>query len=412
MEIETAAEILRVYVGESDQLDGRPLYEAIVEEARRCGLAGATVLRGVLGFGADSRIHTAKLLRLSEDLPMVVEIVDRPEHIAAFLPWLKESLSEGLVTRSSVQAIQFCPLWVRDVMTADVATVGPDAPLSEVVRVLSARGVEAAPVVEAGLPLGMVTGGDLVERGGMTLNLSLHKGLPEDVRAEHARRLDSGGLTARDVMTAVAITVGIRASVPEAARIMARRKVKRLPVVDEAGRLKGIVSRIDVLRTMAAATSVAAAPSGLPGGLDGLARDVMDTSVPAVGPDAPLDEVVRLLVATPLRRVVVVNGERRVLGVVMDRDLIERCEGHRHGRLESLLARLAPGGPRAQGLAGTAGEAMRSEVYVVSEDAPVSTVLQEMVARRAKRLVVLDDEGRLKGMVDRDRLLGLIGGAG
>jgi PII-like signaling protein len=98
------AERLRIFLSESDRCDGRLLYEAIVEEARRQGLAGATVLRGVSGFGANSRVHTNKILRLSEDLP-VVEVVDTPEKIEAFLPWLDQVMREGLVTLEGVQVM-------------------------------------------------------------------------------------------------------------------------------------------------------------------------------------------------------------------------------------------------------------------------------------------------------------------
>ena len=105
MTLPEEAELLRIFVGESDKHHGRPLYEVIVEEARRKGLAGATVLRGTLGFGAHSRIHTAKILRLSEDLPMIIEIVDKPERIAAFLPELDQIMDEGLVTLEKVRVI-------------------------------------------------------------------------------------------------------------------------------------------------------------------------------------------------------------------------------------------------------------------------------------------------------------------
>jgi uncharacterized protein len=107
MKLPSEAELLRVFIGESDKHHGRPLYEVIVEEARRRGMAGATVLRGTLGFGASSRIHTAKLLRLSEDLPMVIEIVDKPERIADFLPQLEELIAEGLVTLERVRVIMY-----------------------------------------------------------------------------------------------------------------------------------------------------------------------------------------------------------------------------------------------------------------------------------------------------------------
>ncbi len=107
MKLPSEGELLRIFIGESDKHHGRPLYEVIVEEARRQGLAGATVLRGTLGFGANSRIHTAKILRLSEDLPMVVEIVDIPERIAAFLPTLDGMIREGLVTLERVRIVAY-----------------------------------------------------------------------------------------------------------------------------------------------------------------------------------------------------------------------------------------------------------------------------------------------------------------
>jgi PII-like signaling protein len=107
MKLPSEAELLRIFVGESDKYDGRPLYEVIVGSARERGMAGATVLRGVLGFGAHSRIHTAKILRLSEDLPIVVEIVDKPERIAEFLPELDEMIDEGLITLEKVRVIAY-----------------------------------------------------------------------------------------------------------------------------------------------------------------------------------------------------------------------------------------------------------------------------------------------------------------
>ena len=107
MQLPSEAELLRIFVCESDKHDGRPLYEAIVQSAREKGLAGATVLKGVMGFGAHSRVHTAKILRLSEDLPMVIEIVDTPERIAEFLPTVDEMIGEGLVTLEKINVITY-----------------------------------------------------------------------------------------------------------------------------------------------------------------------------------------------------------------------------------------------------------------------------------------------------------------
>jgi PII-like signaling protein len=107
MKLPSEAELLRIFIGESDRYGGRPLHEVIVESARERGMAGATVLRGQLGFGAHSRIHTAKILRLSEDLPIVIEIVDSPERIREFLPVLDEMIGEGLITLEPIQVIAY-----------------------------------------------------------------------------------------------------------------------------------------------------------------------------------------------------------------------------------------------------------------------------------------------------------------
>ncbi len=94
--------LLRIFIGENDRHDGRPLYEWLVVKAREVGLAGATVIRGVEGFGAKSRLHTARILRLSTDLPIVVEIVDTMDKIEAFLPVVDQAVTEGLATVEKV----------------------------------------------------------------------------------------------------------------------------------------------------------------------------------------------------------------------------------------------------------------------------------------------------------------------
>ena len=107
MEIPRDAVCLRIFIGESDRFEHKPLYEAIVIKAREAHLAGATVLRGPMGFGKSSRLHTAKILRLSMDLPLVIEIIDSNEKIQAFLPTLNQMMSGGLVTLENVQVIDY-----------------------------------------------------------------------------------------------------------------------------------------------------------------------------------------------------------------------------------------------------------------------------------------------------------------
>ncbi|PYP87346.1 MAG: hypothetical protein DMF61_10040 [Blastocatellia bacterium AA13] len=107
MKIPEKAQLIRIFIGESDQWQGKPLYEAIILKARENGIAGATMLRGLMGYGAASRIHTAKILRLSEDLPIVVEIVDGEDKIAGFLPEIQAMVQDGLITVENVRVLQY-----------------------------------------------------------------------------------------------------------------------------------------------------------------------------------------------------------------------------------------------------------------------------------------------------------------
>lgn len=107
MKIPEQGYLLRVFIGEGDKWHGKPLYEAIVRKARELHLAGATVLRGPMGFGAKSRLHTAKILRLSEDLPIVIEIVDSKAKIDELMPHIDEMVQEGLVTLERVEVIKY-----------------------------------------------------------------------------------------------------------------------------------------------------------------------------------------------------------------------------------------------------------------------------------------------------------------
>ena len=107
MKLEGTGQLARIYVGESDRYEGRPLYQAIVERLRKEGIAGATVIRGIEGFGAHAHLHTTRLLRLSEDLPVLIEVVDTEDRIQHVLPLLDEMVNDGLITLEKVQVIAY-----------------------------------------------------------------------------------------------------------------------------------------------------------------------------------------------------------------------------------------------------------------------------------------------------------------
>ncbi len=311
----------------------------------------------------------------------------------------------------SVLIVRATPLMlpVREVMSRNVATVDPHTPLSDVFTLLIQRQLKAVPVVDAGKVVGIITGGDLLQRAGMRLRLSLQRSLPSDLLQPQVRELAEEGRTALDVMSSPVVTIREDAKVWEAIRIMTERHFKRLPVVDTQGGLLGIISRLDVLAAIAtAARGEETLPVSL-GQLPETARDVMIRDVPSVGPDTALNEILNTLVATPLRRVVVVDGLRRVVGIIVDADLLQRV-GHRAapGIFQALVGHLAGAGTPTLDFTGTAADIMERKVYTVREDAPLAEVLQVMLEHRLKRIVVLDTEGRLTGMVDRANLLQVV----
>lgn len=406
-----SVKVMRIFMGESARFQGRPLHEAIVEEARQRGMAGATVSRGFMGFGANSLIHTAKILRLSEDLPVVVEIVDRPDRIDAFLPVADAMIDEGSIVVSDARAVFHLPLRIRDVMTTDVAIVSPSTPLSEVVDLLLRRKVKAVPVLDGKAIKGIITGGDLLSRGGMPLSLDAQCGLPAAMRDEHVRCLDFRNLLAGDIMTSPVQTLNIKTRVSDAVQLMARGDMKRLPVVADDGTLMGIVSRADVLRAIGHASVVAGHLGVLPDTTRGTAADVMFRDVPTAGPDTALPAILDQILASPLRRVVIVDEAMKVLGLVHDRDILnDFARKNAPGVLKNLIAALSRKEGAQPEIEGAARDVMTTDSITIHPEMPLTEVIRTLTERRVKRILVVDGGGRLLGMVDRDTVLKCLAG--
>ncbi len=258
MDIAGIGQRVRIYIGEQDRAPGRhePLWQTILDLLRTEGAAGATMVRGLAGFGAHSQLHTARLADIAPDLPVVLEWIDGPERVSRLLPKVCELVTTGMVTVEDIEVVKYThraphevpPDRVGDVMTREVISVQTDTPLRDAVAALLDRDFRALPVVDADNRLaGIITNGDLVERGGLQARLELLAPLG-----------DTGGLvpsegearTAGEMMTSPAVSIGPEAPLREAVHLMVQQGVKRLPVVDSESRLVGMLSRVDVLRTM------------------------------------------------------------------------------------------------------------------------------------------------------------------
>jgi CBS domain-containing protein len=405
---------VRIYIGERDKAPGHhePLWETILNLLRDEGAAGATMIRGLAGFGAHSKLHLARIADIVPDLPVLVEWIDGPERVERLLPRVAELVHSGTITIEGVDIVKYThrapralpPDRVQEVMTRNVVSVQSETPLGEIVRLLLQEDFRAVPVTDADNRLvGIITNGDLVSRGNLGGRVELLRSLAGPALEHELATSGVRGLVAADVMTHEVTSVGPNELLADAAHLMATRKIKRLSVVDEGGHLIGMLSRVDVLRTMGEDYHEPEPGRGSSAGRRArIVGDVMRSNVPSVSVDATVGEVLDAVTSTRLNRAIVVDGERRVVGVISDADLLARLDATGQTGLMSALM----GRGRFRGdVAATARDLMHAPALTVAADTPVPEAAQQMLRERYKVLPIVDVAGRLVGVVDRADLL-------
>lgn len=412
---------LWVYISESDTYKGRSLAQQIVETLRDAGCPGATVLRGVGGFGSHQVLHSELAIEIASQLPLVITLIDRAERVAEVLPKLRDMVHEGMIAVTPVEAIYRSRrergpfprhLVVGDVMSRDVARVAPEEPASHIVNLLLERGLRAVAVVDGGgHVVGIITDSDLLSRGAQDLSLRLQRSLPLSEQAAQEQALAAKAHTAADLMTPGPQTLAEHLSLAEAAAIMAGHDRKRMPVVNGSNHLVGMVSRYDLLKTVAEGMRQRPEePLVLPDGAPSTVADVMIAGPHAVREGSPVADVLDALVESPMRRVVVLDDAKKVLGIITDGDVLRRASRRMEpGALSQLAALLSaskrPVGLQVEGYERSAGETMSSPAITVRADAPVAEAIRLMMAHRVKALPVVDADGRFVGLVGRAGLL-------
>jgi CBS domain-containing protein len=363
----------------------------------------------VAGFGAHSRIHTAALLQLSEDLPLIIEVIDTPEKIERGLAAIGPMIKEGLVTLHDVEIVTYTHRAlpdlptdrpVRDIMTPDPLAVQLETPVTKIVELLLKESFKAVPVIDPERHvIGIISDGDLIERGGMPLRLSVGQVLDEATLREHLQPIRATGQVARDIMTPSPICLDARTPIDRAARRMVQTNLKRLPVIDEQGKLIGMLSRVDVLHVLVNVPIGQEEHAQTAGATVG---EVMSLHVPAVPEDTLLEDIITQMVAGALRRVIVIDPAGQPIGLITDGDLVARvAPQQRSGVVAALLSR-----GRTQPLGHvTARDLMSEGVLSGPPETPLATAVSQMLERQTKRFVVVDDEGRPLGLIDRQTAL-------
>ncbi|RPJ22831.1 MAG: CBS domain-containing protein, partial [Chloroflexi bacterium] len=331
--MEKKAKRLTIYVGETDKWRGKPLYVALLETLRAQGAAGATVVRGLAGFGAHSVVHTATILRLSLDLPLIIQLIDSPEKMDQIIKTIAPMVGEGLIILEDVEVVKYTHRYlnplprdkhVSDVMTREVVTLMDTMTVAEAWDIMLKNLLKALPVLnDRGEVVGMLTDEDLLDRAGLEQRLSVAERLDEQTLNAEFTTLQSSSLKIRDVMTSPAVTATGNEALSVAATRMAEQRIKRLPVLDEHGKLIGVLSRVDVLMQVIseeAKRRAAKAPDGAARTL----REIMLAEIPTIHADTRLAEVVSRFLEFGTRRLIVNDDEGSPLGLASDDDAVPR----------------------------------------------------------------------------------------
>lgn len=411
--------LIEIFTSERCRYEGRPIDQAVVEHIRSLKLAArCLVARGTEGCYENGEIATRRIELLSVHLPVRITIVLPAAEVDRVLPSLDAMVTDGVVAVQDLQVVShktrrlLLPRQtkVRDIMTADPTRAEASTPLDQVVRILLSSIFTGMPVTDTeARPIGIVTQGDLIYKGRMPMRLGLLAAAGSDRVDEVLAALASR--TAGDVMTAPVVTVGAERYVREAIELMLDRKVKRLPVVDERGRLVGMLSRLDVFRaiTRTAPDWDALARRQVQVGNVRTVADIMRRDTHTVLPSTPVDEVIRTIATDDIQRVVVVDPRGVFLGLISDRDLLVAFAADSPEGAWEQFKNLIPG-KRRRDLpdrlrAQTAAEVMRTDITTVREDTPIDEAIALMTARGFKRLPVVDEARIFTGMISRDSLL-------
>jgi CBS domain-containing protein len=437
------AQALTIYLGESDQWQGRPLYVAIIHYLRQQGCAGATVTRASASYGAGVRLHESHGLHWSSDASLVIQVIDQPGRLRRLLPHVQEMLSGGLMTLHEVEVLKYTharrhglstKITVQQVMETSVTTVQEDTSVATVIDLLLNALFRVLPVLDEQRHLkGVISTGDLIHAGVLPMRrrlvrtaLELDERSAETIEAplEQARQ---SLRSAQEIMNRQVQTVRPEQSVRDAAQLMLTTHLRRLPVVAADGTLVGMLTRADLLQVVVTSPLMSPESGSLTQPLVSYATDsalpiqqqsiahYVNVDVATVNEQSSLDEVIDALILSSLKRVIVVDEERHVKGIISDVDVLARLQVELRPGLLTLFSSWAHGRPRratGQLLRSGSGKApqsaaniMNTEVSMVSETATVQEASEQMIALKRKFLPVIDGGGQLVGVVGRSDLL-------
>ena len=414
--------IIEIFISEQAHWKGQAVYKAVVKYVNGLKIAARTIVtKGVEGSYESGDIATEWIEVLSFNMPMRVTIILPASELDFVLSGIQEMVTDGIIALRELDVVFHKTSGflmpkntrVREIMTASPAKVQRNTRVSEVAKILLSSTFTGVPVVdEEDRPVGVIAQGDLIYKAHMPiglgfLTLSDLSKTDEVLSALWDRK-------ANEIMSQPAVVIEQDQPATVAVDLMLEKNVKRLPVVDTAGRLVGILSRLDVFQTVIrecpdwrSFQSQSIQVENLR-----LVSDIVRTDTCTVLPDTSVDEVIQKIDCNDIERVCVVDKDGLFLGMISDRDLLIAFVDRHPGIWDYLTSKLpfTEKGQRYRELkehlqAKTAAEVMKTQVLTIREDAPLEEAIRLMLERVIKRLPVVDEDGRFKGIVSRDSLL-------
>jgi CBS domain-containing protein len=413
--------IIEIFTSEEVRWKHKPLVAAVMEAVRKLKTASrCLVTRGSAGSYENGEISTSRVEVLSYRMPLKIEILIPENELPLLLPDLEAMVIDGIITVRDAAMVShktekhLIPrhLNVKDVMTKEPKTVFPDTGIGDLVRLLLSADLTSVPVVNReNKPVGIITQTDLIKRAAMPIRLGLLGKFDDTSIREMIGSLEPKAASA--IMSSPPLTIDEDDLLEHAVAVMLKKKIKRLLVINKERCMTGILSIYDVFQTITSRSpDIRNFHARVVVTNVRLVRDATFIDRGTVTGDTPIEEVIRIIDASPLQRVAVVNPDGTLAGIVFDHDLLGIFTERKNGLWEHLLGNLTfteIGRVYKAKVAlqhkKIAAEIMRTDLVTISEDEPIESAVRLIAGKGIRYLPVLDAGARFRGMVSRDDLL-------
>jgi len=414
--------MVEIFTDEEARYHNKPLYKAVVSNVKKMKIAArCIVMKGLEACYENGEIATQDILIISYKMPVTIQLLLPTSELNRVLPMIEEMVSDGIVAVHKLDI--YChkirkyliPKYIRvlDIMTPSPETVTAFTPLSDVVKLLLSSVFTGVPVVDPdGHPIGVISQSDLLYRANLPMRLGILAEFDKDKFNEFLNTLALR--KAEEIMTRPAVTIKEDEMLAKAVSVMIENEVKRLVVVDPSEQIAGILSREDILHGIAKESPDWNAFREKKIVLSNLqfVSDIMRRDTLSVLPDTSVEDILQLIDTNDLQYIVVVGNDGRFEGLIFDRDLLSIFSDHKLSAWEYLSSKISFSGKglRYKGFIEKlqkkkAVEVMQTDLVTILEGTDIDEAIALMVTKKIKQMPVLDENGKFKGLIDRESLL-------